>query len=408
VHDYLTQRGGAERVVLALCRAFPHASVHTALYDPDGTFEELRQRDVRPLWLNRATLLRRKHRLALPALPAAFRTSHVEADVVICSSSGFAHGIRTEGRKLVYCHSPAKWLYRRDDYLGTYPSKAARLGLHLLDPYLRRFDHEAARSADLYIANSTYVASQVRREYGLDAEVLCPPAGLPTDGPREPIPGIEPGFFLLVSRLMPYKNIAQVVEAFRDLPRESLVIVGIGPERDRLMADLPGNVRFLGKVSDESLRWLYASSAGLVAASREDFGLTPVEAASFGKPIVALRWGGFIDTVTPQTGVFFEKPEPKPIAAAVKQLLAQVWDSHEIREHAGTFSEARFVDRMHELVGAVSTLPAARLITEMKASAAGAHRKPKPLLPNEALHETLRASLSVPATISEEINPTKR
>ncbi len=174
MHDYLTQRGGAERVVLSLCRAFPDAPVYASFYDPETTFPEFRARDVRPLWLDRAAPLRRRHRLALPLLPLAFTTSRVDADVVVCSSSGWAHGIRTDGRKIVYCHSPAKWLYRADDYLGAHPSARARVGLRALGPVLRRFDRRAAASADTYVANSTFIAAQIRDVYGIEAEVLCP------------------------------------------------------------------------------------------------------------------------------------------------------------------------------------------------------------------------------------------
>ena len=351
VHDYLTQRGGAERVVLALCRAFPDAPVYTSLYDPATTFPEFRDRDVRPLWLDRARLLRERHRLALPLLPLAFGSTRIEADVVVCSSSGWAHGIRTGGRKIVYCHSPAKWLYRRDDYLGDRPSAAAKLGLRLLDPYLRAFDRRAARSADTYIANSTYIREQIRAAYGIDAEVVHPPAGLDPDGPAEPVPGIEPGFLLTVARLLPYKHVAETVDAFRLLPEQRLVVVGEGPESAALESSLPGNVRLLGEVSDARLRWLYAQCVGLVAASREDFGLTPVEAAAFGKPVAALRWGGYLDTVVPDvTGVLFERPEHGEIAKGVQRVLGLEWHEEAILAHAATFSEERFAERLEQLV----------------------------------------------------------
>src|SRR5436189_353008 len=114
VHDYLTQRGGAERVVLSLTRAFPDAPLYTSLYDPAGTFREFADVDVRPLALNAIATLRQRHRLALPLLAAAFSRLEVPADVVVCSSSGWAHGAQVEGRKVVYCHTPARWLYQPD------------------------------------------------------------------------------------------------------------------------------------------------------------------------------------------------------------------------------------------------------------------------------------------------------
>ena len=134
------------------------------------------------------------------------------------------------------------------------------------------------------------------------------------------------------------------------MPERRLVVVGDGPERERLLAGAPGNVRFVREVDDTKLRWLYANCAGLVAASREDFGLTPVEAAGFGKPVAALRWGGFLDTVLPDvTGVFFDSPEPRAIADAVARLATQRWDADAIRRHAATFSEERFVARIREI-----------------------------------------------------------
>jgi glycosyltransferase involved in cell wall biosynthesis len=357
VHDYLTQRGGAERVVLSLCRAFPDAPVYASLYAPEATFPEFRQRDVRPLWLDRIVPLRRRHRLALPLLPLAFSTSSVEADVVVCSTSGWAHGIRTQGRKIAYCYSPAKWLYRRDDYLGEHPSTVAGVGLRVLDPFLRGFDRRSAAGADRYIAISTFIASQVREVYGIDAEVLCPPPGVGPQGASEAIAGIEPGFVLTVARLLPYKNVGQVVEAFRRLPELSLIVVGDGPDRARLTANAPANVRFLAHVDDEQLRWLYANCIGLVAASREDYGLTPLEAACFGKPVAALRWGGFLDTVVPDvTGLFFDSPEAALIARAVKSLMSRTWDTARIVGHVGMFSEARFIERMRALVGEQSAV----------------------------------------------------
>jgi glycosyltransferase involved in cell wall biosynthesis len=352
VHDYLTQRGGAERVVLSLCHAFPRAPVFVSLYDPETTFPEFRECDVRPLWLDRAATLRRRHRLALPVLPFAFSASRVDADVVVCSTSGWAHGIRTEGRKIVYCHSPAKWLYRKREYLGAHPSAAARLGLGLLDPVLRRFDRRAAASADVYLTNSRFIAGQIRGVYGIEAEVICPPPGLGTMGPSEPVAGVDPGYLLTVARLLPYKNVAQVVNAFRHMPELSLVVVGDGPERSRLVSDAPSNVQFVGGLDDASLRWLYTNCAGLVAPSREDYGLTTLEAASFGKPVAALRWGGFLDTVVPGvTGVFFDAPEPPLIGRAVTTLISRTWDTAAINGHAVTFSEARFIQRIRELAG---------------------------------------------------------
>lgn len=350
VHDYLTQRGGAERVVLALTGAYPLAPLHTSFYDADGTFPEFTGVDIRTLPIDRIAALRTRHRLALPILAPAFSRLTVDAEVSLCSSSGWAHGARVTGRKVVYCHTPARWLYQTDRYLDG-SSVASKAVVSLLAPSLRTWDRRAAASADRYLVNSTAVRQRVSDHYGIDAEVVPPPVEVDPDGAATEVGGIEPGFFLCVSRLLAYKNVDSVTEAFRSLPGHRLVVVGSGPLDGPIRASAPPNVTVLGRVDDSSLRWLYRSCSGLVAASHEDFGLTPVEAATFGKPTAALRWGGFLDTmVEGTTGVFFDRPEPALIAGAVERLSGSRWSGETLRSHAETYSLERFVQRIAAVV----------------------------------------------------------
>jgi glycosyltransferase involved in cell wall biosynthesis len=351
VHDYLTQRRGAERVVLAMSDAFPSAPIYTSLYDPMSTFDEFADRDIRTLWLDRIAPLRRHHRVALPLLAPAFSSLRVDADVVLCSSSGWAHAVRTSGRKIVYCYSPAKWLYRPDEYLGSQSKTVVRAALGLVRRPLRAWDVHAARTADVYIAISSAIARQILVVYGRRAEVLPPPIVLDANGPRTPVEEVEPGFFLSVARLLPYKNVDRVVEAFSLLPDARLVVVGSGPDEESVRSLAPPNVCFLADISDAELCWLYENCLGLVAASYEDFGLTPLEAAAFGKPTAALRAGGFLDTVVDgETGVFFESPTAEPVAAAVRSLVGRPWDPGRIRTNAARFSEQVFAERLREIV----------------------------------------------------------
>jgi glycosyltransferase involved in cell wall biosynthesis len=348
-HDYLTQRGGAERVVLAMTREFPGSPVYTSLYDESTTFPEFGRVDVRTTWLEHLPQLRRRHRLALPLLASAFDHVCVDADVVLCSSSGWAHGIRATGRKIVYCHTPARWLYDGGRYLGGRrgPGWAA---LHLMRPYLLEWDRRAARTATRYLANSTVVRRRIEHAYGIDADVLPAPPALRADDPRRAVNGLDPGYFLCVSRLLPYKNVAAVVHAFEGLP-DTLVVVGTGPEERRLRAAAPPNAHLLGGVRDEELRWLYANCAAVVAASHEDYGLTPLEAAVFGRPSVVLRAGGFLDTVVEGvTGVFFDRPDSASIRDSVRTCSTRSWDETELRAHAESFSEAAFRARLREIV----------------------------------------------------------
>jgi glycosyltransferase involved in cell wall biosynthesis len=355
-HDYLTQRGGAERVVLALTRTFPEAPLFTALYDAETTYGEFRDVDIRTEPLDRVTALRRHHRIALPLLAPTFSRMHIPADVAVCSSSGWAHGAKVEGKKIVYCHTPARWLYQPERYLGQ-SGALARIGRAVLHRPLERWDRRAAKSADLYLANSSWIAHEIERIYGIEADVLHPPLTVDVSGDQVPLSGIEPGFVLCVSRLLPYKNVDSVVRAFTRLGNERLVVAGHGPDEADLRALAGPNVTIAGSVSDAELRWLYAGSAALVAASYEDFGLTPIEAAAFGKPTAALRFGGFLDTIREgETGVFFDQPEPAGIAEALRALLATGWSESLLCEHAASFSEERFAARLREI--AFAQLPA--------------------------------------------------
>jgi glycosyltransferase involved in cell wall biosynthesis len=349
VHDYLTQRGGAERVVLAMQRAFPDAPVYTSLYNPDSTFPEFQGTDIRTLVLDRIGLLRRNHRAALPLLASAFSRLHIDAEVAICSTSGWAHGAQVSGRKVAYCYTPARWLYQPDRY---FPRRGLQsiVGASLR-PTLLRWDQRAARSVDRFVTSSTAVRDRIAAVYGREAEVLPPPHPADPRAERRAVPGVDPGFFLCVSRLLPYKNVDAVVSAFATLDDERLVVVGAGPERERLEATAGNNVRFIGQTSDEELRWLYAASAGLVSASYEDFGLTPLEAASFGRPTAALRFGGFLDTIEDgRTGVLFDRPGAPEVEKAVRRLQSIQWDASVLEEHAARFNEASFASRLRQIV----------------------------------------------------------
>jgi glycosyltransferase involved in cell wall biosynthesis len=349
-HDYVTQRGGAERVVLSMLSAFPGAPLYTAFYHRSRTFPAFADHDVRTLPLNQLPPLRRDHRWSLPLLAPSFSRLTVDADVVLCSSSGWAHGLQTDGRKIVYCHSPGRWLYQRERYLRGWPVPV-RWALAGLAPSLERWDRAAAGSADRYLTTSRAVQQRIRDVYGIEATLVPPPHTIDATGAQEAVPGLAPGFVLCVARLMPYKNVDAVVTAFRRLPEHQLVVVGEGPERRRLESLLGANTTLLGVVPDGQVRWLYANCAGLVAASYEDYGLTPLEAAAFAKATAALRWGGYLDTVEEgTTGVFFDRPEPEQVAEAVRALVDRTWDGSAIVDHAGRFDEAAFVSRLQAVV----------------------------------------------------------
>jgi glycosyltransferase involved in cell wall biosynthesis len=351
VHDYLTQRGGAERLVIEMTRTFPDATTYTTLYDPDGTFPEFSDVKVRVSPLNRIGVLRADHRRALPVLAPAMSSMRVDAEVVLCSSSGWAHGVRTLGVKVVYCHNTARWLYQRSEYLRAAPL-AVRMGLPAISPALRRWDRRAASTADHYVVNSELVAERVRLAYGIDAAVVYPCRAIEPCGVAVQPIDIEPGFVLSIGRLQPYKNVDAVIGALEFLDGLELVIVGGGPDESRLRALAKGlPVHFLGARSDVELRWLLQHCGVVASMAFEDFGMVPVEAASFGRPVVALRWGGFLETVVEgETGLFVDAPDAAQVAVGLRSALSRSWDQEKICEHGHRFAPAVFRDQLLAVV----------------------------------------------------------
>ena len=327
-----------------MLETFPGSRLVTSIYTPEQTFPEFGDHDVTQLVRRPPGLVRKDPRFALPIMARVFGRAEIpDADVLLCSSSGWAHGIRSDVPKIVYCHTPARWLYEPDVYaLGH--SSLARIGLRTVGLGFRRWDARAAASAHAYLANSTVVADRIRRAYGRTARVLHPPLMLDPHGERRDVRVPAPDFLLTIGRARGYKNTREVVAAARLLGR-ALVVVAAGGDGTE-----PGVVHLAG-IDDESLRWLYANCRALVAAAYEDFGLTPIEAMAFGKPVVALRSGGYLDSVTEgRTGLFFDRASGASIASAIEALDTVSFDADHIRRHAAGFSLERFSKALTRIV----------------------------------------------------------
>ena len=329
----------------------PRRTIHTTLYDPESTYPEFRDATIVTSPLNRIGPLRRSHRMALPFLMPASSRMQVEADVVLVSSSGWAHGFGIEGRSLIYCHAPARWLYQPVVYLGGPMYASARgIGLSALRPFLVRWDRSAAVRADRYLCNSRIVRERIKAAYDIDADVLHAPIGINSGGVVSPIRELkgwaDDGFLLVVSRLMPYKNVSHVIEAMRGSD-DRLLVIGNGPERHVLERDLPENVRIMSDLADAQMRWAYREAQALIAPSHEDYGLTPLEAGAWGKPTLALREGGYLDTVAEGvSGLFFDFPTAADIRSAITAYQAREWDAYAIQSHMLQFSEEYFAQRL--------------------------------------------------------------
>jgi glycosyltransferase involved in cell wall biosynthesis len=344
VHDYLNQRGGAERVVLELSNIWPQAPIYTSLYRPDSTLPGFRDREICTSLLDRLPV-NGSFRNLLPLYPLAFRSlGTLGGDIVVSSSSGWAHAVRTlpSALHVIYCHTPARWLYG-GEYLG---ASARQAVLRPFGPLLRSWDRSAAMRPDLYIANSAAVQRRISTLYGRDATVVYPPVAVDR---FTPTPRGER--LLVVSRLLPYKRVDVVVEA-ATRAGIGLDVVGSGPALVHLQRIAGPTVVFHGQLDDKSVTELIEGCRVLCVAAEEDFGITPVEAMAAGKPVVAFGAGGALETVQDGvTGSFFERHMVDDVLTAIKRSDKLDATPDAIAGSVQRFSQQAFRERFLEVVG---------------------------------------------------------
>ena len=293
-HDVLAARAGGERVLFALADLYPAAPIHTLIFEAEATFGQLRSDRVQPSVLNRLGWLRRHYRQAVPVAALTFAAQKVDAAVTICSTSGLSHHVRTSGAKIVYCHTPARWLHDSDNYLDGYRRPVRSIATAMAPAY-RRLDRRAMWNTDIVVANSQYIADQIREVYGLTARVVAPCSTFDLEGPVEALSGVEPGFVLSPVRPLGYKRLDLLVAAAKRHPELSFVHIGDGPHAAAFRAQAPANVQSFGAVSDAQLRWAYRHSRVVALTCAEDFGLVPLEAAAHGVHTAAPSARGLLD-----------------------------------------------------------------------------------------------------------------
>jgi len=356
VHDWLYVIGGAERVLGELLRCYPDADVFTlfdVLDDEDRTY--LGFEHAHTTFLQRVPRIEALHRSLLPLMPLAIEQLDMSGyDLVISSSFAVAKGVITgpDQVHVAYVHSPMRYAWdMQHQYLrelGGLKRTMARLLLHRL----RVWDSCSALRPNRLVANSAYIARRIRNVYGRSADVIYPPVDVTPVGSGVP----RGNYFLSAGRLVGYKNVNAIIEAFRLLPEQRLVVAGAGPEADALRGRAGDNVSFTGYVSDIEMRRLMAGARALVFAANEDFGIVPVEAQAEGTPVVALGHGGACESVAATgprpTGVFFDQPQPASIAAAINKLLArsETFRPEACRAQAALFTAERFRNSFKELV----------------------------------------------------------
>ena len=349
VHDFLLDIRGAERVFAALCDLYPQADVFTAVYDEEGTEGWFGHRDVNTSFLQRLRPTARTFRPLLPLYPYAMEALDLSGyDVVVSSSSAWAHGVLVdpEAVHVCYCHNPFRYAWNARETALVGRSLPARAALGVILQRWRSWDFMAAQRVDRYIANSETTRRRIGRYFDREATVLHPPV----DTARFETSGAVGEDYVVLSELMPHKRIDVAVEAFTALGRP-LVVVGNGPDYRRLRRLAGPTVTFTGRVSDHEVAGLVARAQALVVTATEEFGIAAVEAQAAGRPVIALREGGARETVLEgRTGAFFDEPTAAALAVAVTRFDAGAIDPQACVRNAQRFDVARFRDGMTAIV----------------------------------------------------------
>ena len=345
VHDWMNQIGGAEDVLEAMTGMFPVAPIYTSLYAPERMPGHWRHWDIRTSFINRLPFAHKKQQLYFPLYPLAFEQFDTSGyDLILSNKSGFCHGVITapETMHICYCLTPTRYVWRFEQYAEKEKlSRPTRLLIKPFLTYLRMWDLKAAGRVDHFIAISEEVRRRIAEIYGRESTIIYPPVDI---GRFEPSTAVE-DYYLFVGRLVPYRRIDLLIEAFNRMDRP-LVIAGSGRDRPRLEAMAGPTITFLGYVPDEKLPDLFARSRAFVFPGEEDFGIAPIQAMASGRPVIAYAAGGAVETVVPGAGRLFAEQSVAAMIEAVESFDPDSVDQAFIRAHAEKYDVALFRQRL--------------------------------------------------------------
>ncbi|WP_263378263.1 glycosyltransferase [Granulicella paludicola] len=363
VHPWFLAHGGAEHVVNVLAEMYPEADIFTLLYTERDLSPSLRGRNIIASRANFLPWKYQTYRFLMPLYPAGFEAIDLRGyDLVITSDSCVAKGVLIDqtARQICYCHSPMRALWDlRFEFRDTLPAPFRPI-FTTITRSLRQWDFLAAQRVDYFVANSNFVAERIMRYYRRESHVIYPPVS-----ERNHMASASRGdFYLSVGRLTQTKRVDLLIEACNRLKRP-LIVVGGGRNLTRLKKIAGSTIKFPGRISDEELENTYRSCRALLFAANEDFGIVPVEAQSYGRPVVSYGHGGSLETVIgidrvaegrAPTGVFFREQTVESICEAILQFesMEDSFDPLAIQEHAARFSRSRFEEDFSRLVDEVT------------------------------------------------------
>lgn len=350
VCSWLNQYGGAERVLEVIKSLYPDAPIYTSIFWPEALPGYYRAWEIHVSALDHFPLIHRYHRLFLPLYPLAFEAFDLsEYDLILSVTSAFAHGVVTTPQTLhiCYCLTPARFLWDYENYVQREGiARALKLFLPFMLRGLRQWDRLAADRVDEFVAISEEVARRIAKYYRRPSQVIYPPVETARFKPSK-----EQGdYFLIISRLVPYKRIDLAVEAFNRLGLP-LVIIGDGRDRAALERMAQPNIHFLGRINDQEISEYLARCRAFIFPGEEDFGIAPLEAQAAGRPVIAYAGGGALETVrSGVTGTFFYPQTADALAEAVASFDETRYDPIEIRRNAENFDVSVFQQRFREFV----------------------------------------------------------
>jgi len=345
VHDYFTQMGGAEKVAEELYNMLPEADLFATVALRGKMPLSLQDVPITTSWMQKLPKMSQYYRLYFPLYPFAVTSLDLsEYDLVVSSSSGYVKGVRANPNAIhvCYCHTPMRWVWSFDSYSARESfGKGALALLPALIRGLRTWDEGAARQPDHFVANSKTVAARIQRAYGRTAEVIPPPIEVQ----RFHVSDQQNDYYVVLSRLQFYKRIDLAVDACTKLGRK-LVVIGSGPAMEALKAIAGPTISFVGRVSDEEVEHYVSRSRALIFPGEEDFGMAPLEVAAAGRPTIAYRAGGAIETIIDgETGSFFDHQSTEDLMDAILRFERQHWYPLVIRKHAEGFRTEVFKER---------------------------------------------------------------
>jgi len=346
--------GGAERVAEAMHDSFPSSPIYTTVALQRTLSKRLRAADIRTSPMQHLPAMDRKFRHYFMLYPFAIEHFDLSPyDLIFSSSSGYAKGVRRRRNAIhvCYCHTPMRWVWRYEDYVAR---ERFGTGIRSLLPLalwgLRKWDLRAAKQPNYYIANSKLVAHRIRQIYGREAHVIPPPI----DVNRFHMSTEIDDYYLVLSRLMPYKRIDLAIEACKRMNRR-LVIIGDGPDRKRLEKMADDRIELLGRQPDQIVNYYAARCRALLFPGEEDFGMAPLEANAAGRPVIAYRGGGAVETIEEgKTGIFFDQPDSRALCTAIERFESMVWSQILLRRHAEKFDQNVFAFRVLQFLGSVA------------------------------------------------------